>query len=377
MLISLVCILLTLTTAYSTRPPSKRQLLPFPRMSSVSIDMIDDVMGPIIHMEIGSIKSRLTVLLDTGSTILWVPGDPCLRPQESAQYFHQFPQFASMSFRLLDAQKKVEYNYADGCNVECSMVQDHIKLGSSFFVPDSTFCLAYTVTKIDKKFDGTLGLAHISSGDHQIVQPFFKWISQFNTRQITFNYDTSIAWTNAQGMKTGQFIMGDVNPQIMNGPMTWMNIVPHTSVDPSFPGVWSLMLSRITMDDFAVPIQKPIPIDTGSNYNVIPLDLYNAILRKLNLPQQPSQHTKVILPCSSIPQISLAFTFEGGIVPTIGVSPVTFTVRGQNLFFKYDESQCLLAYTPGDLFILGTGFIRQFVTTFNYDTKQIGFAHKF
>ena len=132
-------------------------------------------------LSIGSNKQTFTILLDTGSEILWVPGQEAVSSSGSNVYI---PTTSKTSKRTTE---KVNYEYSSG-KITGYYYNDQINflLSNSFYI---YFAVVSSTNLLDYYFDGIMGLARKYSDNKYSVLHTIKNIGGITSTKFSFKYN--------------------------------------------------------------------------------------------------------------------------------------------------------------------------------------------
>lgn len=134
-----------------------------------------------VDLSIGSNKQTFTILLDTGSEILWVPGQEAVSSSGANVYN------PSGSITSKRTSEKVNYEYSSG-KITGYYYSDQINflLSNSFYM---YFAVVTSTNLLDYYFDGIMGLARKYSNIKYSVLHTIKNIGGISSTKFSFKYN--------------------------------------------------------------------------------------------------------------------------------------------------------------------------------------------
>ena len=304
----------------------------------------------LVDMQFGSNSKSLTVILDTGSEILWVPG---YNVNNNGKYYN--PSESTTSKKTTE---RMNYEYSAG-TVSGTFYNDQINfiLSNNFYF---TFGVASQISLSSHNFDGVLGLGRkykVSDSKYSILQ-IIKNNGAIKSTKFSFKYDYKT--------KNLDLYLGEEHEDFSK-----KNVAscPLTDGDTYGESLWTCdlysfsvmkennVLKKISIDYEAL-------FDTGTNHNIFPSEIlddlrstflsFNCYIQ--NERDSSSEYMKAVY-CrdpNNLPKISFGLK---SYILTLGkenfynriyinneyiyrlrllfVDEIDFCVIGQNFFFEY------------------------------------------
>ncbi|KAK7043133.1 hypothetical protein VNI00_008487 [Paramarasmius palmivorus] len=211
-------------------------------------------------INIGTPPSPFNVILDTGSSDLWVATTSCSSCTSDTPLFNP-----SDSSSLQTSSRTTRITYGSGA-VGGQIVSDDVEMGG-FSIPQQTFLAVTSLTDglLDGSVSGILGLAFDTISSTRST-PF--WQALANNGQLT-EPDLSFWMTRFRGSNTrvseeefgGYFTLGGTNSSLFTGDIEFLNTV-------GTPSFWLLSLRSLTLNNRSIAIQSGnaalSAIDTGT-----------------------------------------------------------------------------------------------------------------
>ena len=312
----------------------------------------------IATVKIGSNKQEMNFLLDTGSSITWVPKKGCVDTIKKAHYYD--PDLSSTS-RATNMPFQIKYGGGKSCN--------GIYYTDTFnYINNKDFSLMFGVAlKTDFDYvngaDGIIGLARYYSSVP------LSFISMLKNGGVTDSEVFSIKFgNNAIPGITGTFFIGK-HPDFSN-----YNTVtsPLVNTDDGRVPNWVCTINSfgIKYSNLLFQSRKSFKFlfDSGTNMIILPLDYYNDIVNNVN-----SFNCHFILNKQNVYQLSCLnenllpeFRFE--INGNILIVPKNYAfVRVNSVFYSK------VVFVESDRYIMGTPFLFAFHTLFDKENEVLQF----
>ncbi|KAF5381156.1 hypothetical protein D9757_009439 [Collybiopsis confluens] len=286
------------------------------RASSAGIPITnqDDDASYFGSISIGTPGQTMEVVLDTGSSDLWVVGTNC----QGCQGVPAFDSSKSSSFESVTSTGSgsngdTTIQYGSGA-VEGSLAQETVQM-SGFSVQGQTFLLADQLTSglLDGPVSGIMGLAFkaiastqttpfwqalVNAGDLSQPEMSF-WLSREGSQQPT---STNNSDTEFPG---GVFTLGGTNTSLFSGDIEFLN----TQGEPTF---WLLPVSSLTAQGKSVSLgasSQLAAIDTGTTLIGGPSDAVQAFYQAVSPNSGPvkGQQGFFQFPCSTTVNTTISF----------------------------------------------------------------------
>ncbi|KAL1746443.1 aspartic peptidase domain-containing protein [Schizophyllum fasciatum] len=212
-------------------------------------------------VEIGTPPQTFNVVLDTGSSDLWVADTECATCSSST------PQFdASKSSTFQQSSQTTTIQYGSGA-VRGSLAQDKVSIGGLTVDEQIFLSVSQTTSQLlDGSMSGILGLAFQTISSTQSTP---LWLALANDNQLdapefSFWINRLIDDANApEESFGGVFTLGGVNESLYSGDIEF-----HELANPSSPTFWLLTLDSLSLNGNDVSLTngeaRLSAIDTGT-----------------------------------------------------------------------------------------------------------------
>ncbi|KIJ65104.1 hypothetical protein HYDPIDRAFT_27827 [Hydnomerulius pinastri MD-312] len=318
-------------------------------------------------LAIGTPPTSFEVLLDTGSSDLWVAGTSC---GQACDGIPMFNPSSSSTFKNQSTPFFIQYGQGEAAGY---VATDTVQM-AGFSVSNQGFAVVDTVSQglLSAPVSGLLGLAWGSIASSQQT-PLWQTLASsgaWDTAEFAVQLTRYTNDTNAQELEPGGVLtMGYTNSSLYTGQIEYIDI-------PGEPSYWYLPLDTVTVQGASIPLTSSsiAAIDTGTTNIAGPVDAVQAIYAQIpgSQPATGSWTGYYQFPCST--QVSVSFSFGG---TTWSMSPADFA------YAPLSSSQCIGAFfetssgtgnsaTPS--WIIGDAFLKNVYSVFRYSPPAVGFA---
>jgi cathepsin D len=315
---------------------------------------------------IGTPPISFNVILDTGSSDLWVADQACTTGCSKVQLFDDL---SSSTFHNLSEPFSIQYG--SGAAVG-TLGQDVVQM-AGFSVPNQVFGAVTQATSglLNPPVSGLLGLGWQSIASSkatplwQTLASSGAWTDPVMAFQLTRFVNATNVNTEEPG---GSFTMGFVNSSLYTGTIDYQAL-------PSTPSYWILPMTSLTVQGNSVTIPSGSSsysaIDTGTTLVGGPSSVIQSIFAQIPGSQRGTGNWQGYwtYPCSTAVNVAISF---GG--PSWPISPADFQLT------KISSSQCVGAFfelsTGGSApnWIVGDTFLKNVYSVFRYNPAAVGFA---
>ncbi|KAG7192117.1 Vacuolar protease A [Scheffersomyces spartinae] len=306
---------------------------------------------------LGTPGQPFKVILDTGSSNLWVPSKDC---SSLACFLHsKYDHDKSTTYKANGTEASIQYGSG---SMEGYVSNDLLTIGD-LIIPKQDFLEATSEPGLAfafGKFDGILGLAYDTIAVAKSVPPVYNAISQglLDSPQFAFYLgDTSKDEENG-GLAT----FGGYDSSLFKGKITWLPV--------RRKAYWEVLFNGIGLgDEYAELSNTGAAIDTGTSLITLPSSLAEIINAKIGA--QKSWSGQYQVDCASrdnLPELTLTL---GGYNFTLSAYDYVLEVGGS----------CISVFTPmdfpkpiGDLAIVGDAFLRRYYSIYDLKKDAVGLA---
>ncbi|KAL8663082.1 MAG: hypothetical protein Q9168_008150 [Polycauliona sp. 1 TL-2023] len=308
------------------------------------------------EIEIGTPAQSFKVILDTGSSNLWVPSKDC---GSIACYLHSTYDSSSSSTYKKNGSD-FEIRYGSG-SLSGFVSQDTVKIGDlkikhqDFAEATSEPGLAFAFGR----FDGIMGLGYDTISVNQIVPPFFQMINQGLLDDPVFAFYLGDA--NKDGDES-EATFGGINTDHFTGKLT--------KIPLRRKAYWEVDLDSITYGDATADLEDTgVILDTGTSLIALPSTLAELLNKEIGA--KKGFNGQYSIDCSARDQLKdVTFTLTGH---NFTISPFDYILDVQgsciSSFFGLD-----IPAPAGPLAILGDAFLRRWYSVYDLGSNSVGLA---
>jgi len=306
------------------------------------------------EITIGTPPQSFKVVLDTGSSNLWVPGVSCT---SIACFLHaKYDSSASSTYKANGTDFAIRYGSG---SLEGFVSQDTMTLGD-LTIKKQDFAEATKEPGLAfafGKFDGILGLAYDTISVNHITPPFYNAIDQGLLESPVFTFRLGASEEDG-----GEAVFGGIDSSHYTGKIEYVPL--------RRKGYWEVELESVAFGDDELELENTgAAIDTGTSLIVMPTTIADMLNAEIGATR--SWNGQYTVPCDKVPSLP-DFTFVFGGKPY----PIASTDYILNL-----GNQCVSSFTgmdisPGgsDLWIVGDVFLRKYFTVYDLGRDAVGFA---
>jgi cathepsin D len=315
-------------------------------------------------LAIGTPAMSYDVILDTGSSDLWVASSSC---GTSCGSIATYNPSSSSTFQNLSTAFNIQYGSGAAAGY---VAQDTVQM-AGFSVSSQGFAVVDEVSAnmLTSPVSGLLGLGWqslASSGQMPLWQTLASgnaWSSALFAVQFTRYTNDSTAQQLEPG---GVLNMGYTNSSLYTGSIDYIDV-------PGTPSYWYIPLTSITVQGNSVSITSGTTavIDTGTTNIAGPASSIQAIYAQIpnSQPATGEWAGYYSFPCSTTVNVELSF---GG--ATWSISPADFA------FTQTSSTECIGAFFEASTgagapsWIIGDAFLKNVYSVFRYNPPSVGFA---
>jgi cathepsin D len=312
------------------------------------------------EVTIGTPPQTFKVVLDTGSSNLWVPSKKCGLLDLPCKLHAKYDSTKSTTYQANGTKFAIQYGSG---SLSGFLSTDDITLGG-ITVKGQTFAEATSepgVAFIAGKFDGILGMGWPTISVDHVTPVFTSMVQQSLVAKPLFS-----VWLSKDASKTpgGEFLLGGIDSKYYTGDITYVPLSNET--------YWEFKMDKVAVGgdtSLACSSGCHAIADTGTSLLAGPTAQVTKIQQKIGAtPLMKGEYTVDCSKISSMPNVD--FTLNGK----------TFTLTPKQYVLQV-SGQCLSGFMGidlpahlGEMWILGDVFLSSYYTVFDYGNKQVGFA---
>lgn len=311
------------------------------------------------EITLGTPPQSFKVVLDTGSSNLWVPSTRC---SSIACFLHaKYDCEASETYKANGTEFKIRYGSG---SLEGVISNDVLRIGD-LTIPEVDFAestkepgLAFAFGK----FDGIFGLGYHTISVLHTVPPFYKMLEQGLLDEPVFAFYLGSTEAGKVDPDCGEVVFGGVDEAHYEGEIFYAPVRRR--------GYWEVELKSVKFGNEEMKLNNVgAAIDTGTSLIALPTDTAEIINAEIGATKSWSgQYT---VDCGRISELpDLTFNFGGK----------DFTITGEDYILQV-QGTCISAFTGldmppklGELWIIGDVFLRKWYTVYDWGRDAVGFA---
>lgn len=307
------------------------------------------------EITIGTPPQTFKVVLDTGSSNLWVPSQQC---GSIACYLHtKYDSSSSSTYRKNGSSFEIRYGSGSlsGFVSQDTMTIGDLKIKNQIFAeateePGLAFAFG--------RFDGILGLGFDTISVNRIVPPFYNMINQGLLDEPVFAF--YLGDTNAGEESEATF--GGINEDHFTGRLV--------EIPLRRKAYWEVDLDAITFGDATAELENTgVILDTGTSLIALPSTLAELLNKEMGAKKgYNGQYTVECNKRDSLPDMS--FNLSGH----------NFTITPYDYILEVQGS-CISSFMGidfpepvGPLAILGDAFLRKWYSVYDLGKGTVGLA---
>jgi hypothetical protein len=310
-------------------------------------------------LDIGTPPQSFSVVFDTGSGNLMVPGDDCQSP--ACLSHDRFAQASSSTAHQVNCDGSEVGDGKDPDEVTITFGTGHITgrcLEDNICIGNLCAKGAFIASTDESRhpfasftFDGVLGLALSNMAQGQQ----FSLMTQLSGKQMLRKPIFSVFLSDSND-EDSEITFGAAKPEHMASDMFWVDVA-----SPS--GYWEVQIDDITLDNKPQNLCKDcrVAVDTGTSQLAGPSDVIGELARILNVAQDCSNY-------KSLPHLGFVIGSH-----VLNLAPRDYVDKRND---NCDVSLMSLNVPPpkGPLFVFGIPFLQKYFTVYDHENSRVGFA---
>ncbi|KAH0558354.1 Vacuolar protease A [Trichoglossum hirsutum] len=306
------------------------------------------------EIELGTPPQSFKVVLDTGSSNLWVPSTEC---GSIACYLHaKYDSSASSTYKKNGSSFEIRYGSG---SLSGFVSQDQLKIGNlkiknqDFAEATSEPGLAFAFGR----FDGILGLGYDSISVNRITPPFYNMVNQGLLDKPVFAFYLGDADNDGD---ESEAIFGGISEDHYTGKLV--------TIPLRRKAYWEVDLDAITFGDATAELDDTgVILDTGTSLIALPSTLAELLNREIGA--KKSYNGQYTIACEKRDKLpNLTFTLTGHNF-TIGPYDYIVEIQGSCI-----SSIMGMDFPGSPLAILGDAFLRKWYSVYDLGANTIGLA---
>ncbi|KAG9241045.1 putative vacuolar protease A [Calycina marina] len=303
---------------------------------------------------IGTPPQSFKVILDTGSSNLWVPSEQC---GSIACYLHtKYDSSSSSTYKKNGSEFEIAYGSG---SLSGFVSKDTLTIGD-LAIADQVFAEATNEPGLAfafGRFDGILGLGYDTISVNKIVPPFYEMVNQGLLDASVFSFYLGDAEDD-----NSEVTFGGVNKDHYTGDLT--------TIPLRRKAYWEVDLSSISFGDARAELDNTgVILDTGTSLIVLPSTLAELLNKEMGAKKGfNGQYSVECDKRASLPDL----TFE--------LSGYNFSITAYDYVLEVQGS-CISTFTAmdipeptGPLAILGDAFLRKWYSVYDLEHNTVALA---
>ncbi|CEJ92989.1 Putative Vacuolar protease A [[Torrubiella] hemipterigena] len=305
------------------------------------------------EITIGNPPQSFKVVLDTGSSNLWVPSQSC---SSIACYLHStYDSSSSSTYKKNGTEFAIQYGSG---SLEGFVSKDDVSIGD-ITIKGQDFAEATNEPGLAfafGRFDGILGLGYDTISVNHIVPPFYQMVQQKLIDEPVF------AFYLGSSEEGSEAVFGGIDEKHYEGKIEYIPL--------RRKAYWEVDIDSIAFGDEVAELENTGAIlDTGTSLTVLPSDLADLLNKEMGAKKGfGGQWTIDCAKRSSLPDI----TFDlAGSKYSLPATDYILEVSGSciSTFQGMD-----IPAPAGPLVILGDAFLRRYYSVYDLGKNAVGLA---
>jgi len=331
---------------FNSQPPKSDGVHPVPVTNFMNAQYFSEI-------SLGNPPQNFKVVLDTGSSNLWVPSKSC---GSIACYLHStYDSDASSTYKKNGSEFEIHYgsgSLTGYVSQDDFTIGDLTVEGQDFAEATSEPGLAFAFGR----FDGIMGLAYDTISVNGIVPPFYQMVNQKLIDEPVF------AFYLADSEGESEAVFGGVDKDHYKGDIEYIPL--------RRKAYWEVDLESIALGDEVAELEDTgVILDTGTSLNVLPSSLAELLNKEIGAKKgYNGQYTVDCAKKDSLPDITFNLAGSNYSLPA---SDYILEVSGSciSTFQGMD-----IPAPAGPLVILGDAFLRRYYTVYDLGKNAVGLA---
>jgi saccharopepsin len=331
---------------FNSQPPKADGMHPVPVTNFMNAQYFSEI-------TIGTPPQTFKVVLDTGSSNLWVPSQSC---SSIACYLHStYDSSSSSTYKKNGSDFEIHY----GSGSLTGFISNDVFTIGDLKVKNQDFAEATNEPGLAfafGRFDGILGLGYDTISVNKIVPPFYRMVEQGLLDEPVFAFYLG----NTEG--ESEAVFGGVDKSHYTGDIEYIPL--------RRKAYWEVDLDAIAFGDEVAELEDTgVILDTGTSLNVLPSSLAELLNKEIGAKKgYNGQYTVDCSKRDSLPDIT--FTLAGSNY-SLPASDYILEVSGSciSTFQGMD-----IPAPAGPLAILGDAFLRRWYSVYDLGKNAVGIA---
>jgi saccharopepsin len=304
---------------------------------------------------IGTPPQEFKVILDTGSSNLWVPSQSC---GSIACYLHsKYDSSSSSSFKKNGSEFSIQYGSG---SLSGFVSQDTVSIGD-IKIKNQDFAEATNEPGLAfafGRFDGILGLGFDRISVNGIVPPFYQMVNQGLLDEPVFAFYLADTTSGAES----EVVFGGVSEDHYTGKIT--------EIPLRRKAYWEVDLDSVSLGDATAELEGTgVILDTGTSLIALPSTLAELLNKEIGATK--GYNGQYSIDCAlrdSLPDVSFKLSgYDFAITPYDYILEVQGSCISTFMGMDFPEP-------TGPLAILGDAFLRKWYSIYDLGKGTVGLA---
>ena len=297
------------------------------------------------------------MVLDTGSSNLWVPSSQC---NAIACFLHQkYDSSESSTYHKNGSAFDIQYGSG---SLSGFVSQDTFEIGD-LKVKHQDFAEATNepgLTFAFARFDGIMGLAYDTISVNHIVPPVYNMVNDGQLDENLFAFH--LGDTSEDESYGGEVTFGGIDKSRYTGKITYLPV--------RRKGYWEVNLDSFSFGDETLDLEDTgAAIDTGTSLIALPSTIAELLNKQIGA--KKSFNGQYTIDCEAVSKLpNVTFTFSGH----------KFELEAKDYILNVQGS-CISSFTGldipaplGPIWIIGDTFLRRYYSVYDLDRNAVGLA---
>ncbi|KAJ5903715.1 hypothetical protein N7504_006098 [Penicillium tannophilum] len=345
------------------------------RADTVSVGLDNEELLYLVNVTLGTPEQSLRLVIDTGSSDLWVntPNSTfCEEYSKYCNYFGTYDSSESSTYSYVSSDFNI--TYADGSGAAGVYATETLHIGDTT-LKDLQFGIGDTSTSEE----GVLGIGYVTN-EAQVGtagEQSYANLPKAMVNKGLINSNAYSLWLNDLDASEGSILFGGVNTDKYHGTLETLPIEKtgdeYTAFYIALTGV-ALTNSSGTTNYSSSALPAAVLLDSGSSLTYLPDSIVEKIFDDLDVTYEESDGYGFV-PCSMAKKdYNISYTFSS---PTITVGIAELVLELEEAYYSNGEAACTFGIVPsgGTTSVLGDTFLRSAYVVYDLANNEISLAN--
>ncbi|KAJ5628381.1 hypothetical protein N7490_010609 [Penicillium lividum] len=345
------------------------------RADTVTVGLDNEELLYLVNVTLGTPEQSLRLVIDTGSSDLWVnaPNSTfCEKYTKYCDYFGTYDSSDSSTYSYVSSDFNI--TYADGSGAAGVYATETLHIGDTKLT-DFQFGIGDTSTSEE----GVLGIGYVTN-EAQVGTAGEQSYANLPKAMVNKGLIKSNAyslWLNDLDANEGSILFGGVNTDKYHGTL---ETLPIQKTGDEYSAFYialtavALTNSSGTTNYSSSSLPAAVLLDSGSSLTYLPDSIVEKIYNDLDVTYEESEGYGYV-PCSMANKdYNISYTFSS---PTITVGIAELVLELDEAYYSNGEAACTFGIVPsGDsTSVLGDTFLRSAYVVYDLTNNEISLAN--